>query len=125
MVKIFKLPICPYCHAVTRYSDVKRTTHDKIIKCHNCNKNYRVSYLKGRIILILIVCIALIIINIFLLKQTQGITIQFLAICDAVIVFISILFFPFTVKYKELPRKLQKLSKEEVAAKLGGMPPQL
>lgn len=118
MVKIFKLPICPYCHAVTRYSDVKRTTHDKIIKCHHCNKNYRVSYLKGRIILILIVCIALIIINIFLLKQTQGITIQFLAICDAVIVFISILFFPFTVKYEELPRKLQKLSKGEAISKL-------
>lgn len=118
MVKIFKLPICPYCHAVTRYGDVKRTAHDKIRKCHHCSKNYRVSYLKGRIILLSIVCVALIIINIFLLKQTTGVTIPFLAIGNAVIIFISVFFFPFTVKYKELPRKLQKLSIEEAAAKM-------
>lgn len=118
MVEIFRLPICPYCHAVTRYSDVKRTTHNKIIKCHHCNKNYLVSYLKGRIILISIVSIALIVINIFLLKQTTGVTIPFLAIGDAVVVLVAVFLFPFTVRYEELPRKLQKLSLEEAVAKL-------
>lgn len=108
MVKILRLPVCPYCHAVTRYGDVRRTTHNKIIKCHHCGKNYRVSYLTGRIILISIVSAALIIINIFLLKQTTGITIPFLAISDAIIVLAAVFVFPFTVRYKELPKKLQK-----------------
>lgn len=118
MVEILRLPICPYCHALTRYGDVKRTTHNKIIKCHNCKKNYQVSYLKGRIILILIVSIALIVINIFLLKQTAGITLPFLAIGDAIVILVAVFLFPFTVKYKELPKKLQKLSLDEANDKL-------
>lgn len=108
VVKIFRLPICPYCHAVNRYNDVKKTTHDKIKKCRHCKKKYKISYLKGRIILISIVCVVLIIINIFLMKQTIGITIPFLAIGDAVIVLLAIMLFPFMVEYKELPKSMRK-----------------
>ncbi len=102
MFKIFKLPTCPYCNAVNRYSEVKKTTHNKIKKCHHCKKSYKISYIKGRIILISIICVVLIIINIFLLKNTGGITIPFLAVLDAVIILVSIQFFPFTVEYKKM-----------------------
>lgn len=65
-------------------------------------------------ILISIVCVFLIAINIFLMKQTLGITIPFLAIGDAVIVILTILFFPFMVEYKELPKSMRKDDKDKI-----------
>ncbi len=97
-----RLPTCPYCGAVKRYGDVKRTTHDKVIKCHHCKKEYKVSYIGGRAALISIECVVLIIINIFLLKETTGLSIPLLAGSDAAIVLLSTLLFPFTVRYKKI-----------------------
>ncbi len=97
-----RLPTCPYCGAVKRYNDVKSTTHDKVIKCHHCKKKYRVSYIKGHAALILIECVILIVINVFLLKQTRGINIPLLAGFNAVIILLSTLLFPFTVRYKKI-----------------------
>lgn len=71
----------------------------------------------GRIALISVVSIVLIIINIFLLNQTEGVTILFLVISDAVIISLMVLFFPFTVRYKEISKKYRKQDSEEVKKK--------
>lgn len=117
MSDIFKLPTCPYCNAVVRYNDVKRTTHDKVIKCHHCKKQYSVSYIKGRVIFLTIECVILILINIFLLKQTTGLTIPFIAIGTAAIILASTFLFPFTVRYKKIADEEKKTQKYKKSTK--------
>lgn len=104
---------------------MKRTTHDKVIKCHHCKKQYSVSYIKGRIIFLLIECVILILINVFILKQTTGMTIPFLAIGTAIIILASTLLFPFTVRYKKIAgeeKKPQKYKKAQRKHKESGKP---
>ena len=50
---MLKLPLCPYCHAVYHYRQVRENTHKEEIACHNCGKKFKVSYKKGRALLLL------------------------------------------------------------------------
>ena len=50
---MFKLPVCPHCHTVYRYKDVKRVMNKKELECYNCKKKIKISH-KGILVLILI-----------------------------------------------------------------------
>lgn len=105
---MLKLPLCPYCKAIYRYGDVKKNTHKKSIKCHNCGKSFEVSYLKGRIIFICIVAALLIVINILLLNFVSGITILACLLITVAVVGIAVLLFPYTVRYKKTEAEKDK-----------------
>lgn len=50
---MFKLPVCPHCHTVYRYKDVKCVMNKKELECYNCKKKIKISH-KGILVLILI-----------------------------------------------------------------------
>ena len=50
---MFKLPVCPHCHTVYRYKDVRRVMNKKEQECYNCKKKMKISR-KGFWILALI-----------------------------------------------------------------------
>lgn len=102
---MLKLPVCPYCNAVNRYDKVRKTTHEKIIKCSHCGKEYEVSYISGRIILMTCVCIALIIINLFFMFTSRTVNLVLMTVGTATVILISFLLFPFTVRYKKIAKK--------------------
>lgn len=53
---MFKLPVCPHCHTIYRYGDVKKQLSKKESQCYHCGKKFRASKKK---ILILFLIIAL------------------------------------------------------------------
>ncbi len=111
---ILKLPVCPYCHAVNGYNDVRKSTKHKVKRCHHCNAMYRVSYLSGRIILLTIVGVLLVIFNLLILYTSQGLNLQLMIIVTVLSVSLTILFFPFTVRYKTMSRQeIKKYTKQK------------
>ena len=55
---MLKLPVCPHCHTIYRYGDVKKTLYEKNHKCYHCNKIFIISKIR---ILFLFIIIALIV----------------------------------------------------------------
>lgn len=99
---LLKLPVCPYCKAIYRYDDVRKKTHDSTIKCHNCNRNFKVSYVKGRVILLLAAAVLLIAINVLMFNFINGVTLLGCLIFTAVFISLAVLLFPYTVRYKKI-----------------------
>lgn len=99
---LLKLPLCPYCKAIYRYGDVKKTTHKKSVECHNCKRKFRVSYIKGRIIILSVAAALLIILNMLIMNFLSGATISGCFITTVIFVGITVLLFPFTVRYKKI-----------------------
>lgn len=97
-----KLPLCPYCKAIYRYGDVKRVTHNKSCECHNCKRKFSVSYIKGRIIIILITTVILIALNLLLFNFVNGVTVIACLIINALFISLAVILFPFTVRFKKL-----------------------
>lgn len=40
---MFKLPVCPHCHTVYRYGDVRQVMNKKQYECYNCKKTMIIS----------------------------------------------------------------------------------
>lgn len=99
---MLKLPLCPYCKAIYRYGDVKRITHNKGCECHNCKRKFSVSYIKGRIIIILITAVILIALNLLLLNFVNGVNIIACLIINALFIGLAVILFPFTVSFKKI-----------------------
>lgn len=99
---LLKLPVCPYCKAVYRYGDVRRKNHNSTIKCHNCNKNFKASYFKGRIIILIVAAVVLITLNSLIFNFIKGVTLLGCLIFTAVFISITFLLFPYTVRYKKI-----------------------
>ena len=66
---MFRLPVCPHCHTVYRYKDVRRVMNKKEQECYNCKKKMKISrkgfWLLGLIAVILSVASTFFIFNIF------------------------------------------------------------
>lgn len=111
---MFKLPVCPYCHAVNGYKDVKKSTKRKVDRCHHCNRMYRISYLAGRVKILLLVGILLVVFNLIILYTSKGLNLQLMLLVTMTGVIIAILCFPFTVKYKSMNREeIKKYTKKK------------
>ncbi|MGN0537604.1 MAG: hypothetical protein ACI4M3_06475 [Acutalibacteraceae bacterium] len=117
---MFKLPVCPYCHAVNSYNDVRKSTKLKVKRCHHCNAMYRISYLAGRIILLSVVGTLLIAFNLLILYTSKVLDLRLMTIVTFLGVDLAVVLFPFTVRYKTMSRqeikeytKQQKKNKPE------------
>lgn len=96
---MLKLPVCPHCHTIYRYGDVKNTLYEKNHKCYHCNKIFIISKIR---ILFLFIIIALIaaIFNVFELYMMAGINFIALLVTNIIIITVGILLIPFFVKFK-------------------------
>lgn len=104
---MLSLPICPYCHTVYSYKEVKIITKKEKEKCYNCNKTFGVSSKKGKWLLILIVVIILIIINTFVIftsKSFNSISFYSMIFLDMAVLLLAFAFFPFTAKFYKLSK---------------------
>ena len=108
---MIKLPVCPYCNTVFYYSDVVRLSKKKTGECYHCNKKFKVSKWKGRIIFYFIFAVVISLLDVIFLHITDTKTalpiIAFTVIC----VILSLLFLPYTVRfYKkgELNKKVKR-----------------
>ncbi len=101
---LFKLPVCPYCHAIYRYSEIGNIK-GKECECYHCQKSFEVNR-RLRAVPVVIVCILLIIINLFMMHTSIDLNLRPMIAIDAVSVFLSLLAFPFTVRF--LPIKPTK-----------------
>lgn len=104
---MFKLPICPYCHTVYSYKEVKTITKKESEKCYNCNKVFGVSRKKGKCILISVIIILLIISDTFVIftsKSFNNISLYSMIFINMSILLLAAVFFPFTVKFYKLSK---------------------
>lgn len=112
--KLFRLPVCPYCNAVNSYNDVRKSTKLKVKRCHHCNAMYRISYLAGRIGLLVIVGVILVAFNLLILYTSQGLNLQLMVIVTFSGVALAVILFPFTVQYKTMSRQeIKKYTKQQ------------
>lgn len=100
---MFRLPVCPHCRTVYSYKEVKKNNRKSIIQCYHCKKNFK-NGRAGIIVLALIICIAAILINIFVLNISSDnfISIIPISVISVIAVLIGILLVPFFISYKKV-----------------------
>lgn len=103
---MFKLPVCPYCHTVYRYGDVKNNK-ENIIKCYHCKNKFKQSKIKGFLILGLILTVSAVTLNIIILNLTASFItsiVPVIAVSIAAVILFMILspFFTGYVKIKNI-----------------------
>lgn len=100
---MFRLPVCPHCHTVYRYGDVKKVSKKKIEKCYHCKKDFKVS--KSGILILLLIVIAIgIEVNIFQINVFNNINFAVMFVTNIVLVIMAVLFLPFFVSFKKNKR---------------------
>ncbi len=94
---MFKLPVCPYCYAIYRYSEIGKLK-EKECDCYHCGKRFSVNR-KLKIVPVLIVCAVLVLINLYMMHTSIDINLFPMIIIDASAIFLSLLYVPFTIRF--------------------------
>lgn len=96
-----KLPLCPYCGARFLYPDVKRTSNGQTGICPHCGKEFRISGRRRRAVLYAVSALALVGLNLLLLR-IPSMNLLFLLAATAAGVAGALLLIPYTVRYGPL-----------------------
>ncbi len=100
---MFKMPVCPYCHTVYRYGDVRKNKNKKIIECYHCKKYFNQKKYLGYAVLAVILVFIAVVINLIILNLTADFLTSIipLIIVSVSAVIIFMIFNPFFVSYKK------------------------
>ncbi|MCH5303941.1 MAG: hypothetical protein J1E41_03675 [Ruminococcus sp.] len=101
---MFKLPVCPYCHTVYSYGEVKKSEKKEIIKCYHCKNNFKQGRAKGFLFLAFIIVALAVLINKAILNLTADIVtslIPLLAI-SLIAVILFIILSPYFIEFKKI-----------------------
>ncbi len=109
---MFKLPVCPHCSTIYRYSEVKKTAFKKKQICYHCKKEFNISK-KGIIVLALLVICAAAALNLAQLYITPSLSLLFLLATNIILVAVGALLIPFFITYKGSNKKENKSDKAE------------
>lgn len=92
-----KLPVCPHCHTIYRYGDVRKLVFKKEHTCYHCDKKFSVSR-KNIFILFLIIAL---ITAIFNLLELYVMTADFTAlmITNVITLSVGVILIPFFVRF--------------------------
>ena len=103
---MFRLPVCPHCHTVYHYGDVRKNKNEKVIQCYHCKKSF-VQKRKGLSVLFAIVLLAAVIINILILSHAEELlsSIMPISIVSIIAVILAILFAPYFITYRKDKQK--------------------
>lgn len=101
---MFQLPVCPHCHTVYRYGEVKKISKEKEHDCYHCNKKFKVSK-KSLWILTLILFVLAVALNVAQLFIMRNLNILALIITNTLLIIIAILFIPYFTEFKEIEDK--------------------
>lgn len=112
-----KLPVCPYCHGVYRYGEVRKLSKYKNIQCRNCEKVFIISEKKEKIIYFSVICLLLIAINLLLFYTITGITIYHSLVFTVLFFSVSLIFYPFFIKFKKQNEDESEKKKKKIKSK--------
>lgn len=132
---MLKLPVCPYCHTVYSYGEVRKNHRRKAIRCYHCKNDFRQSRNRGYFVLGTAAVIFAVVINIIILNMVSDIvsSIMPIVLVSLFAVVAALLLTPFFTAYVkedgEKPRsippgeildeeKLNRKMKRSVKAKL-------
>ena len=106
-MKLLKLPICPHCHAVYRYNEVKNMCRYRNIECRHCKKVFTVEKRRGRIVFFTADIVLLVLLNLVLFHFVE---LHPLGMLIVTLFFfgISLLLVPFTVRFKVYDKYAEK-----------------
>ncbi|MEE3333528.1 MAG: hypothetical protein VZR54_04535 [Ruminococcus sp.] len=98
---MFRLPVCPHCHTVFHYGDVRKIKSKKSEKCYHCSKEFRVNR-TGYIVLFAIVIVLTVFINLMILKATEDIiaSTAVIFVISVAAVITALIFTPYFVRFK-------------------------
>ncbi len=99
---MFRLPVCPHCHTVYHYGDVRKNKDKKVIQCYHCKKNF-IQSRKGFIVLFAVAAAAAVIINTVVLSVSDDIrgSIVTVSSVSVIAVVLAIIFAPYFIIYKK------------------------
>lgn len=97
---MFRLPICPHCHTIYRYGDVKKISKKSCEKCYHCKNDFKVSK-SGILVLLLIILVIGVGLNIFQLSVFENINFAVIFVTNIVLILLAVLFLPFFIRFKK------------------------
>jgi CXXC-20-CXXC protein len=113
---VFRLPVCPHCHAIYRYGDARKSLNTKIHTCYHCKKQFKTSF-SGLWILFLIAVVIGIFVNIFEMTAFSGTNVIALMITNIVLILFFLLFVPFFTKFRKFGADAQKSENIQISKK--------
>lgn len=104
---MFRLPICPHCHTIYRYSEVKKATNHKKLTCYHCKKEFSVSK-KNIILLFIAVCVIAMVVNVIQLYISPSLNIMMIFATNIILVIIGLILVPYFIRFKKIFKKEDK-----------------
>lgn len=95
-----KLPVCPHCNTIYRYSDIRKIMNKKTVVCYHCKMSFKVER-KNFLILFLIIALFCAIFDVFELYMVAQTNFIFLVVTNVVFIYLGLVFRPYFVKLKE------------------------
>ena len=93
-----KLPVCPHCHTVYRYGEVRRLLLHREAVCYHCQKRFQIK--KTRCLLLLLIWVAVCVaVNILSLVLIGNITVIGMFITNVILAVLAILLTPFFIRF--------------------------
>lgn len=99
---MLKLPVCPYCNTVYYYGEVLKSTKNKSMECYHCKRKFKINKWKGRLIFYAVLVPIVGLIDVLMLCLTNMKTSKPMIAFTVIIVALSLLLLPFTVRYKKI-----------------------
>lgn len=96
---MFRLPVCPHCHTVYSYKDVKSVINKKEQECYHCKKKFIISR-KGLWLLILIAVLLSVAVNILTMIIFHNATAIVIYIITVIIIIAGFFARPFFITFK-------------------------
>lgn len=95
-----KLPVCPHCSTIYRYSDVRKTVGKKSCICYHCKREFKVS--KGKIfILFLLIALFCAIFGVLELYCVPTLSFVAAVVSNIIIILIGLLLVPYFIMYRK------------------------
>lgn len=109
---MFKLPVCPHCHTIYRYGDVKKLIFKSKETCYHCHKDFKVSKIKI-IILFLLIALITAIFNLIQLYMVEDLSFVALMITNVIFVTVGVFLIPLFINFKLFKSSKNKKDKNQ------------
>lgn len=101
---MLKLPICPHCHTVYTYGEVKKIVKEKSHTCYHCKKKFK-AVKKPCILLVFILLVIAVAVNVGVLYMTPSLNFYVLVGINVVFVLLFIVLYPLFVSFKDIKKR--------------------
>jgi len=100
---MLKLPICPHCHTVYGYREVKKIVKEKSHTCYHCKNEFRASK-RPCLVLILILFVIAVAANVGVLYMSPNLNFYALVGINVIFILLFIALYPLFVSFKDIKK---------------------